>query len=455
MSHIFQEKPVLVIGLGISGRSAAALLLKQNVPVYGVDGNRDLIQNNEEVATLRAQGLLAFHDTEVLDIQRFGCVVVSPGIPPSHRLFEEAKALGLPIIGEVELACRLLKGTYLGITGTNGKTTVTLLTAHVLQHCGLNARALGNVGTPLTSQCLEKSQNEFFVIELSSYQLDTMDSQVLDAAVLLNITPDHLDRYSSMEAYAASKMHIIDIVKPGGLVYIEQKCWTDFGYLRSEFIPKRYGYSPDCELFTDLKHLITGKKIECILPSLYQGKMSHDLENIMAAYALCRYIGVAPEQFMEALATFQKPSHRIEFVREVNQVSYYDDSKGTNIDAVVRAVETINGKIVLVAGGVDKGSAYTPWIAAFADKVKCICAIGQAAPKIRKDLDQAIPVMVFSGLEEAVNHAAQIAKSGETVLLSPGCSSFDMFRDYAHRGEEFQRIVRGLKNIEDRERERK
>jgi len=164
----------------------------------------------------------------------------------------------------------------------------------------------------------------------------------------------------------------------------------------------------------------------------------------MAAYALCRHIGVAPKQFMDAWLTFQRPAHRIEFVKKIKEVSYYDDSKGTNIDAVIRAVEGLSGDVVLIAGGVDKGFPYTPWIAAFGGKVKAICAIGQSKEKIKDDLGKFIPVTLFNDFNEAVIHASNLAKAGENVLLSPGCSSFDMFKGYAHRGQEFQRIINAL-----------
>lgn len=440
-----EGKSVLVIGLGLSGRSAVRFLLNRGAHVSGIDGNQELLKSNPEIAILREAGLKTIQ--EPIQLQQFDLIVVSPGVPQTHPLYVEARNLGIEVIGEIELACRFLKGTFLGITGTNGKTTVTLLVTHVLNHSGKSARALGNLGVALTSETATEQAEQISVVELSSFQLETLHSRVIDAAVLLNVTPDHLDRYSGMDHYALAKLHIADCLKPGGEFYVEDKCWQEFGHLFNPVIPitaKTYGYREQCDLSTDLQHLISNKKIASMLPSSFRGKVSHDLENLMAAYALCQHVGVTPEQFMEAVKTFKKPAHRIEFVREHKGVSYYDDSKGTNIDAVVRAVDTIQGNIVLIAGGVDKGSAYTPWIAAFADRVKCVCAIGQAAPKIQQDLSQAMPVALCKGLEEAVNYAAQLAQPGDTVLLSPGCSSFDMFRDYSHRGEEFQRIVKQL-----------
>lgn len=440
-----KKQRILVLGLGVSGRSAAVFLMQQGAEVWGVDSNRDLLQQNPELQLLQQQGLKTASDDVSIAIEQFDYVVVSPGISPQHPLYSDAKLKGVPCLGEVELACRHLKGKFLGVTGTNGKTTVTLLANHVLQQSGFPSRAVGNVGVPLTSQIGTNSEG-LFVLELSSFQLDTMHTPVLDAAVLLNITPDHLDRYNTMEAYAKSKMQIADCLKPDGILYIEERCHRDYGYLLKKK-SKTYGYSDDCDIHTDLFSLFVGNKLEGVLPSSLQGKESHDLENMMAAYALCRSAGITFPQFLSGLATFQKPAHRIEYVATVNQVHFYDDSKGTNLDAVIRAVEVLGGKsnLILIAGGVDKGAAYSPWIDAFKNKVKGIIAIGQAAVKIEGDLAHAISVQRATSLEEALKIASKSAISGDTVLLSPGCSSFDMFRDYKHRGQEFQRIVHGMK----------
>lgn len=440
---VVKAKEVLVIGLGVSGRSAAAFLLQQGAFVTAVDANVELLRSTE-VENLRHKGLKTTLESELTELQHFRLVVISPGIPAMNALSMRARAMGIEVIGEIELACRFLQGRFLAITGTNGKTTVTLLVTHVLNQSGIHARSLGNVGTALTSECLADSKEEILVVELSSYQLETMTSQIIDAAVILNITPDHLDRYPNMESYAQAKMQVAHCLKSGAPLYIEQKCFQQFNYLIPCGAPKTYGYDSSCTIFADQANLYANGRIACSLPPLYRGKKSHDLENVMAAYALCQHVGVTPAQFMEAIASFKKPPHRIEFVRTVNGVTFYDDSKGTNIDAVIRAVETLSGDIILICGGVDKGAAYTPWIPVFAHKVKSICAIGQAAEKIKRELSPAIPVELCCSLEDAVLCAAKQAQLGDTVLLSPGCSSYDMFRDYAHRGDVFKRLVHDL-----------
>lgn len=427
-------KKVLVIGLGISGSAAAHFLVDQGAHVHGVD--RNVIND--------IKGITIALDSSPCDVAGFDLVVVSPGIPRIHPLYQAAIGSGVETIGEIELGCRFINQPMIGITGTNGKTTVTLLITHVLNKSRFKAKALGNVGLPLTKEIAHVSKDDILVVELSSYQLETLSCQVLDAAVILNITPDHLDRYPDMEAYAKAKFHIASCLKPGAPVYVEAAAMKNYGSLFHGTSGKTYGYSSNDDIFTDLRGLFVNGEIELTLPKAFHGEKSHDIENMMAAYAICRQIGVMPEQFFEALESFKKPSHRIEFILRNNGISYYDDSKGTNIDAVIRAVEQMDGPVVLIAGGVDKGSAYTPWIEAFNGKVKRICAIGQAAKKIEKDLSHAVSVKIYDSLEGAVRAASDLAEDGDSVLLSPGCSSFDMFRDYAHRGEEFQRLVNHL-----------
>ena len=444
MKTEWSGKKILVIGMGLSGRSAARFLMTHGAKVWGVDRDEKLLQMHPEIQELVHNGLSVQVDSECLDCVNFDFIVLSPGVPPSHPLVQNALKNSLPIIGEIELGCRTAKNPIIGITGTNGKTTVTLLVTHVLQQCGFQARALGNVGTPFTQELLTLTPEVEIVLELSSYQIDTLYQPVLDAGLLLNITPDHLDRYGTMEAYAKSKCNLTRCIKPNGFLYIEEAAWENYHHLFKDRNIRLYGYSNQNYLYTDLYSVYRGGKKEFDLPADLKNKKSHDLENLLAAYAVCSERGVSGAHFLDALRSFKKPSHRIEFVSEHLGVRFYDDSKGTNLDAVIRAVQSLHGSIILIAGGVDKGAAYTPWIKEFKNKVKSICAIGQAAVKMREQLAPQIPVIIFETLKDAVHQAAHLAKSGDIVLLSPGCSSFDMFKDYAHRGEEFQRIVREL-----------
>ncbi len=437
-----EGKKALVLGLGISGRAATRLLLSKRVSTFAVDDHLEKIKDLPDIIQLLNQGL-QIADASI-DMASFDEVIVSPGIPPSTIWMQKAIEAQVPLIGEAQLAFRELPGhKMIAITGTNGKTTVTSLCEHVLKSCGVKARALGNIGTPLSDYVLSADSEEVIVAELSSYQLETMEGSFFDAAILLNITPDHLDRYASMDEYARAKCRLQGCMKPSAPLYVFGSAAREYG----AFLSKGYatfGVCGEDEYGTDGKAIYRGEKVALFYPIGYEKKGMHESINALAAWLLCKDFGVDRASFVHALESFIKPSHRIEFVAEVDGVSYYDDSKGTNLDAVIQAVGTMNGPVVLIAGGVDKGASYLLWKDPFYRRVKHVFALGQAAQKIYQELSPYYVVEVVPSLSAAVEGASKIASEGDSVLLSPGCSSFDMFRDYAHRGEEFQKSVNML-----------
>ena len=398
-------KRALVLGLGISGKAVSSLLLRQGYHVTGADAKLKVVE-----------GIDVLSDRAVLDLGDFDLFVPSPGISIEHPYYASAIKSGIPICGEAGIALHSLKQPMVAITGTNGKTTVTMLTTHVLQSCGRKARALGNIGEPLANYALNPDPSEVLVIELSSYQLETIQGKFFDAAAILNITPDHLDRHKTMREYATLKWRLQHCLKDTKRLFVYQEVIEEFGDLCT------------------IDDVVT-----------YRKQASHDEENLESAWLLCREFGVTKEEFCKAALFFVKPAHRIEFLGTINGVRYYDDSKGTNVDAVIRAVEVMQGPVWLIAGGVDKGASYAIWKKGFEGKVKKIFAIGQAADKIAKETKEFCLVEKVGSLQEAVTMAALEATADGNVLLSPGCSSFDMFEDYAHRGQEFQKIVKKLK----------
>ena len=377
-----KRNKTVVLGYGVSGKAAAKFLQARGAEVIVVDDRGDVKEYDGE----------------------FDLLVPSPGVPPSHPLYQKALALSIPVVGEAELALRSLKQKVIGITGTNGKTTVTELTAHVLNYCGISAVALGNVGRPLTEWALSEHGDEVVVAELSSYQLETMEAKSLDQAVILNISPDHLDRYGSIEAYTAAKMRIEQCLKPPGKLLMKE---GKNSYITQDLDP----------------------------PTTFEEENQH------AAYSLTKPFGITAPLFREALKSFRKPPHRLEFIKEVKGVRYYNDSKGTNIEAVNQAVESFAGKIYLIAGGQDKGESYTPWLSTFSGKVAAIALVGEAAEKIERDLAGAFPTKQCGTLPKAFAYCQAKANPGDIVLLSPGCSSFDQYRCFEERGEEFRKLV--------------
>ena len=448
--HPLSGKKILVLGLGVSGLSAARFLSKRGAAVTAVDQRLPSLLSNPQIQELSGQGMQVLDEEAPCRVSDFALIVASPGIQPSQRHYSEALRSGIDLIGEIELGCRELKWRTeelkcIGVTGTNGKTTVTLLIEHLLREAGIKAAAVGNVGTPLTTVLDSVAEHSVFVIELSSFQLETLHTPCLDSGVILNITPDHLDRYASMQEYAKAKLQMARLIKPSGILFMEEATKQQYGneaaaLLNASSSLCTYGYGNE-EIHSDTFNIYSQGTVWEV-PESFRGRRSHDLENLMAAYGICSEMGV--HIFSNAVRTFKKPDHRIQFVRTHAGVNYYDDSKGTNIDAVMRAVEIMAEPVHLIAGGVDKGSPYHPWITRFGQKVKAIYAIGQASQQIKRDLADHFRVELCVSLEEAILRASQAAKAGEVVLLSPGCSSFDMFKDYAHRGNEFKRIVNAL-----------
>ena len=437
-------KKALVLGLGISGSAAAEFLALKGYLVIGVDRNSQVVA----VSRLREKGIIVQVDTEDLDWVGIELLILSPGVSQSHPLCQRALKARIEIIGEAELAFRYLNQKCVGITGTNGKTTVTLLAEHVLNASGIKAKALGNVGEPLTNYVLQKDPQEVIVAELSSYQLETMKRKSFDAAVIMNITPDHLDRYSSMEEYARAKCQILPCLKDQGVLYVHENIMCDYPGLLNGNRVKTFGSNNTADLWTDKRAIWHREKVETLLPVRYRELGIHESENALAVWSLSRAFGVTAEQFCRAVETFKKPPHRIEFVASFEGVSFYDDSKGTNIDAVIQAVGAMRGPVILIAGGVDKGASYLPWQKQLQGKIKKIIAIGQASSKIERELCPYFEIEMADSLAKAVAEAAACAVNGDHVLLSPGCSSYDMFRDYTHRGREFQRYVQDL--VEER-----
>lgn len=395
----------LVIGCGVSGKAAASFLKMGGHEVVVVDRKVEGVERDRA-------------DFPLDGVEQ---VILSPGVPGDHPIVQRAIASGIEVIGEIELGFRNLKNRCFGITGSNGKTTTVLLTTHILNSAGKKARALGNVGDSLTGYLLNPDASEVVILELSSFQLETLRSRKLEVALILNITPNHLDRYPSMEAYIEAKALIRNCVKEGGEFFVSKAL--------NEIFPDAENFEKEIDLINSVSYMQLGMASK---------------QSVQAAYLLCKRCGVTDVEFLQGLNTFRKPEHRIEWVTEIDGVSYYNDSKSSNIHSVMHAVERFEGPIVLIVGGVHKGSSYKPWIECFRGRVRKIIAYGKAAPIMEYELAGSFPFQVADRFADAVKLAKLEAKEKETVLLSPGCSSYDQFLSYEHRGVEFKRLVREL-----------
>lgn len=402
------KKKILVIGYGVSGRGAAAFLRGRGDEVIIVDKKG-------------GEGILL--DSPDFPLNDFSLVILSPGVPQTHPLVQKARAQGLEVIGEMELGLRHLNHLCFGITGANGKTTTVLLTTHILNAAGKKAFALGNVGTSITGYLASAKAEDILIIEFSSFQLETLQCRCLTAAFVLNITPNHLDRYVSMEAYVEAKAKIQQGLKEGGRLLVSRQVQEEFG-----------AHFPNAEVFE--------KDVALINKLSYTQLEMPSKQSTQAAYWICKRCGVEDDDFLRGLKTFKKPAHRIEWVAEIDGVAYYNDSKSSNVHSVMHALAQFSGPLVVIVGGVHKGSSYLPWKSSFRGKVKAVVAYGEAAPIMEKELAASFPFHRMDRFKEAVQRAKALAGKQDTVLLSPGCSSYDQFASYEHRGDEFKRLVK-------------
>ncbi|MBI5272441.1 MAG: UDP-N-acetylmuramoyl-L-alanine--D-glutamate ligase [Chlamydiia bacterium] len=403
----------------MSGRASALLLLQKKNRVKAADRKALALREESEIQKLLHLGLELVTDNSDLSLQKISLIVLSPGIERSHPLVQKGVREGIEIVGEVELALRFLPDMRMfGITGSNGKTTTVLLTAHILNGAGIPAVALGNVGTALSLYAANPHPQDTLVIELSSFQLETMHTlNRFDVGIVLNLTPNHLNRHASMQEYAEAKLRLGSSIKQGGHFYVSQKIAKEFGSL----LPP----------FTEYYDACRGKE---------EGG-SVAWENVAASQVLCNACHVGSGAFAQGLKTFQKPPHRLEWVAEIEGVAYYNDSKASNVDAVMHAMQQFKGRVILIAGGVDKGSSYCPWIASFGKKIKKMIVFGEAASKMERELAQFFLLERALHLQEAFAKAKHCLTAGDTVLFSPGCSSYDQFVNYEQRGNAFKKLV--------------
>lgn len=446
-----KEKKFLVVGAGISGIKSALFLKKNGGDVF-VNDNKPLDNLKNEAKILEENSIPFYfggHKEEFfLDKD---CIIVSPGVPHNTDLFNKARKKGIEIIGEMELASRFISTPIIAITGTNGKTTTTTLIGEILKNAGKNVFVGGNIGNPLIEYADDDSK-DLVVLEVSSFQLETISHFHPYGAILLNITPDHLDRYDGMEGYAEAKMRIFENQETFDFAVInEDDFWIKkykYGILSEVFSfsvkneVKRGAFYKDNKII--LRHPLLSNE-EIILAKDIALKGLHNMENVMASVITALELGIDLESIKQTLKRFSGLHHRVEFVDEINGVKFYNDSKGTNVGATEKALAGFNDKVVLILGGRDKGGDYTFLNDEIRRIVKKIIAIGEAKDKIYQQLKDIIPVIKEESFESAIRTAYKNAEEGEIVLLSPACSSFDMFSSYVERGNKFVEIVKKMK----------
>jgi UDP-N-acetylmuramoylalanine--D-glutamate ligase len=443
-------KKVLVFGSGISGIGAVKLLENHGAEVVLYDGNESLDQ-----ASLREQ--LGEKTTIVLGefpehlLEELELVVLSPGVPTDLPVILAMKEHGIQVIGEVELAYAFGKGDVLAITGTNGKTTTTSLLGEIMKCHQEEVFVVGNIGNPYTVAAGQMTERSVAVAEMSSFQLESIETFRPKVSAILNFTPDHLNRHHTMEAYVEAKKQIAknQTAEDYCVLNYEDERTKAFGEeVKAQVLYFSSAHKLERGIYLDDGKMIYKNPEEVIVCHVDELQILgiHNYENVMAAVAMAAVYGVPMDTIRKAILAFKGVEHRIEYVTEKDGVVYYNDSKGTNPDAAIKGIQAMNRKTVLIGGGYDKNSEYTEWIQAFDGKVKQLILIGATREKIAQDAEKCgFHDYVFADtFEEAVLLAAKTAKSGEAVLLSPACASWGMFPNYEVRGEKFKEIVNSL-----------
>lgn len=459
MMHFDERETILVIGLGKSGLASTEVLRARGVMVYATD-EKPRGELDDAIASVERAGATFVAPAEIRAIAAsLTTAVLSPGVPLTSPVVREVQSHNIPVVGEIEVAFRLCKAPIIAVTGTKGKSTTTALIGHLLRECGRTVRVGGNIGNPLIREIVDATPDEWVVAEVSSFQLETIRAFKPRVAVLLNIAPDHLDRYHSMDEYAEAKFRIfanqafgdffVGNLDDERIASLEtergeprmpsRQLWFTVHdrhdratmYLHADAIT----YAP---IAGDPRPVAVIDRHEIPLAGM------HNVQNAMAALLAAFAIGCDAAQLREAVKTFRPMPHRLEPVAEVDGVLYIDDSKSTNPGSVVAALHSYDRPVVLIAGGRSKGTDFVELGVAVRQRAKALVLIGEAAQEIAQHA-KSVPTARASSMEDAVAKAREVAVAGDVVLLSPGCASFDMFRSAEHRGERFVAAVHALR----------
>jgi UDP-N-acetylmuramoylalanine--D-glutamate ligase len=443
----FSNKRVLVVGLGKSG-VASALYLKSKGARVTISDSKPQEEFKEEIPVLLDNGIAVEtggHGDRTFQGQDL--IVVSPGVPVDAKPLVQARALGEKVIGEIELAAEVFPGTIIAITGSNGKTTTTTLAGEIVAAGGFSTIVGGNIGTPAISLVEGADRKTVAVLEVSSFQLETIQAFHPHIAVILNITPDHLDRHRTFAVYTDAKARIFEnqtakdfsVLNADDRTCVELAGRTNgqvFWFSRKKEVKQGAYVHEGHVFFRD-----SGGQTEILQVSDIPLKGAHNIENVLAAVCVGALQGCKPEQIRKAVREFTAVEHRLEHVATIRGVEYYNDSKATNVDATIKALESFPANIHIILGGKDKGSDYTVLSDLLRARVKRVYTIGAAAAKIESQIKGSIDILHAETLENAIKRATDSAKPGDVILLAPACASFDQFRSYEHRGRVFKEVV--------------
>jgi UDP-N-acetylmuramoylalanine--D-glutamate ligase len=442
-------KRVLVVGLARTGIAAALFASAYGARVTATDARSEEEFGESLQGLRREQVALHLGGHQAGDFVEQDLIVISPGVPASLPELQAARSRGIPVWSEIELAWRFFHGKMIAITGSNGKTTTTALVGHILNTAGITTLVGGNIGTPLIARAEYSTDSTVTVAEVSSFQLEAIDQFRPEISVLLNLTPDHLDRHETFEQYARAKMRMF-----------ENQTEADAAILNADDpeVASRAPARPKIYWFSRVKRVANGAYVrdgEIVIrdegqeePVMRREEIplrgEHNVENVMAGCLAARLAGASNTAIANGVRTFPGVEHRIEFVGQVRGVSFYNDSKATNVDATLKAIAAFDSPLFIILGGRDKGAPYTPLLEPLKQRARAVLLIGEATDKIANELGGAVPLKAAGTLERALSIAFECAKPGDVVLLAPACSSYDQFENFEQRGRAFKELVTQL-----------
>ncbi len=454
MKDNMKDKKVLIVGMGKSGIAAAQALLYLGAKVYVQDSKPASDIEPQLVNFLAGRDVTCYFGEVPACLDEIDMMVLSPGVPPELNFVQEAVAKGVEVIGELEIAYRVGNGNYVAITGTNGKTTTTTLVGEIFKNAKRKTYVVGNIGVAVISMAVNAEPDSWLITETSSFQLETTKYFKPKISAILNLTPDHLNRHHTMENYGAAKAkvfqnqdkdgyYIANYDDPGSFE-LSKQCKT--AKVVPFSIKKKLSYGAFVEGGRIVILNDDGKKITLCRADELKIPGNHNLENALAAAAISYFAGIEPAVISDTLKSFGGVEHRLEYCGQVDGVKFVNDSKGTNPDASMKAIDAMKENIILIAGGYDKGSDFTDFIKSFHGRVKHMVLLGKTAPKIKEQAEAAgfTHITMAKNMEECVTAAFKLAEPGDTVLLSPACASWDMYTCFEQRGEHFKHCVHGL-----------
>lgn len=448
-----KNKKVLVVGLGNSGKAAVQAMVKLGACVSVQDSKCEEDVEQQLRTFLEDKHVTCYFGTIPEDMTAFDILILSPGVPPGLEFINEAKAAGAEIIGELEIAYRVGGGNYVAITGTNGKTTTTTLVGEIYKAAGKTTYVVGNIGVAVISKALSADDDSWLITETSSFQLETIEEFRPEVSAILNLTPDHMDRHKNMESYGKAKAAVFKNQNENQyciINYDDKLCYDLASTCKARVVPFSRLEELDFGAFVKDGYIVIkneeGNTIEICKCNELNIPGNHNLENALAACAIAYFGGIEPDVIADVLRSFRGVEHRIEFCNEIDGIRFVNDSKGTNPDAAIKAIEAMKENIILIAGGYDKNASFDEFVASFEGRVKALMLLGKTATKIKEAAEKRgfTNSIILKDMEACVREAYRIAKPGDVVLLSPACASWDMYSNFEQRGEHFKSCVQEL-----------